>query len=92
MHHLNMGENTSSVVMQPKKKQCMKDMNNLAVNSKEFCAKDESKIPVDEVFFHRFYSKFDKRREKQKRQDDEESLEDVDDEFERALVINMSPV
>lgn len=24
-----------------------------AVNSKEFRAKDESKIPVDEVFFHR---------------------------------------
>ncbi|XP_051469805.1 CCAAT/enhancer-binding protein zeta [Apus apus] len=79
-------ENTSSVVMQPKKKQFMKHMQNLAVNSKEFRAKDESKIPVDEVFFHRFYSKFDKRREKQKRQDDEESVEDVDDdEFERAL-------
>ncbi|NWU67863.1 CEBPZ protein, partial [Pterocles burchelli] len=79
-------ENTSSVVMQPKKKQFMKDMQNLAVNSKEFRAKDESKIPVDEVFFHRFYSKFDKRRGKQKRQDDEESVEDVDDdEFERAL-------
>ncbi|XP_059686855.1 CCAAT/enhancer-binding protein zeta isoform X2 [Gavia stellata] len=79
-------ENTSSVVMQPKKKQFMKDMQNHAVNSKEFRAKDESKIPVDEVFFHRFYSKFDKRREKQKRQDDEESVEDVDDdEFERAL-------
>ncbi|RLV98671.1 hypothetical protein DV515_00010535 [Chloebia gouldiae] len=56
------------------------------VNSKEFRAKDESKIPVDEVFFHRFYSKFDKKREKQKRLDDEESVEDVDDdEFERAL-------
>ncbi|XP_005146088.2 CCAAT/enhancer-binding protein zeta [Melopsittacus undulatus] len=79
-------ENTSSVVMQPKKKQFMKDMQNFAVNSKEFRAKDESKIPVDEVFFHRFYSKFDKRREKQRRQDDEESVEDVDDdEFERAL-------
>nr|XP_009932719.1 PREDICTED: CCAAT/enhancer-binding protein zeta [Opisthocomus hoazin] len=79
-------ENTSSVVMQPKKKQFMKDMQNLAVNSKEFRTKDESKIPVDEVFFHRFYAKFDKRREKQKRQDDEESVEDVDDdEFERAL-------
>ncbi|NWX46780.1 CEBPZ protein, partial [Steatornis caripensis] len=79
-------ENTSSVVMQPKKKQFMKDTQNLAVNSKEFRAKDESKIPVDEVFFHRFYSKFNKRREKQKCQDDEESVEDVDDdEFERAL-------
>ncbi|NXH14840.1 CEBPZ protein, partial [Bucco capensis] len=79
-------ENTSSVVMQPKKKQFMKERQNLAVNSKEFRAKDESKIPVDEVFFHRFYSKFDKKREKQKPQDDEESVEDVDDdEFERVL-------
>ncbi|NXK49006.1 CEBPZ protein, partial [Chauna torquata] len=79
-------ENTSSVVMQRKKKQFMTDTQNLAVNSKEFLARDESKIPVDEVFFHRFYTKFDKRREKQKRQEDEESVEDVDDdEFERAL-------
>ncbi|NXX47560.1 CEBPZ protein, partial [Tricholaema leucomelas] len=79
-------ENTSSVVMQPKKKQFMKAMQNLAVNSKEFRTKDESKIPVDEVFFHRFYSKFDKKGEKQRRQDDEESVEDVDDdEFERVL-------
>ncbi|NXX92617.1 CEBPZ protein, partial [Centropus bengalensis] len=78
-------ENTSSVVMQPKKKQFMKDMHALAVNSKEFRAQDESKIPVEEVFFHRFYSKFDKKRENQRRQDDEESVEDVDDdEFERA--------
>lgn len=38
------------------------------------------------MYYFRFYSKFDKRREKQKRQDDEESVEDVDDdEFERAL-------
>uniref|UniRef100_A0A8B9IBL7 CCAAT/enhancer-binding protein zeta n=1 Tax=Anser brachyrhynchus TaxID=132585 RepID=A0A8B9IBL7_9AVES len=79
-------ENTSSVVMQRKKKQFMTDRQSLAVNSKEFLARDESKIPVDEVFFHRFYTKFDNKREKQKRQDDEESVEDVDDdEFERAL-------
>ncbi|OXB80295.1 UNVERIFIED_CONTAM: hypothetical protein H355_013693 [Colinus virginianus] len=56
------------------------------VNSKEFLARDESKIPVDELFFHRFYTKFDKTREKHKRQEDEESVQDVDDdEFERAL-------
>ncbi|XP_021246401.1 CCAAT/enhancer-binding protein zeta [Numida meleagris] len=79
-------ENTSSVVMQRKKKQFMTDTQNLAVNSKEFLARDESKIPVDELFFHRFYTKFDKTREKHKRQEDEESVEDVDDdEFERAL-------
>ncbi|NP_001026231.2 CCAAT/enhancer-binding protein zeta isoform 2 [Gallus gallus] len=79
-------ENTSSVVMQRKKKQFMTDTQNLAVNSKEFLARDESKIPVDELFFHRFYTKFDKTREKHRRQEDEESVEDVDDdEFERAL-------
>lgn len=38
------------------------------------------------MYYFRFYSKFDKRREKQKHQDDEESVEDVDDdEFERVL-------
>ncbi|NXJ12147.1 CEBPZ protein, partial [Odontophorus gujanensis] len=79
-------ENTSSVVMQRKKKQFMMDTRKLAVNSKEFLARDESKIPVDELFFHRFYTKFDKTREKHKRQEDEESVQDVDDdEFERAL-------
>ncbi|XP_006135285.2 CCAAT/enhancer-binding protein zeta [Pelodiscus sinensis] len=77
-------ENTSSVVMQPKKKQLMNDVRSLAVNSKEFLAQDETKIPVDEVFFHRFYKKLE--REKRKRPVDEESVEDVDDEeFERML-------
>ncbi|XP_030412938.1 CCAAT/enhancer-binding protein zeta isoform X2 [Gopherus evgoodei] len=77
-------ENTGSVVMQPKKKQLMNDVRSLAVNSKEFLAQDESKIPVDEVFFHRFYKKLDK--EKRKRPVEEESVEDVDDdEFERIL-------
>ncbi|CAM5134428.1 unnamed protein product [Natator depressus] len=79
-------ENTSSVVMQPKKKQLMNDVRSLAVNSKEFLAQDESKIPVDEVFFHRFYKKLDKEKEKRKHPVDEESVEDVDDdEFERIL-------
>eukprot|EP00075_Anas_platyrhynchos_P020432 XP_027309685.1 CCAAT/enhancer-binding protein zeta [Anas platyrhynchos] len=79
-------ENTSSVVMQRKKKQFMTDRRTLAVNSKEFLARDESKIPVDEVFFHRFYTKMDNKREKRNHQEDEESVEDVDDdEFERAL-------
>uniref|UniRef100_A0A8C8R5J1 CCAAT/enhancer-binding protein zeta n=1 Tax=Pelusios castaneus TaxID=367368 RepID=A0A8C8R5J1_9SAUR len=79
-------ENTSSVVMQPKKKQIMNDVRSLAVNSKEFLAQDESKIPVDEVFFHRFYKKLGKEKEKRKHSVDEESVEDVDDdEFERIL-------
>ncbi|XP_061480647.1 CCAAT/enhancer-binding protein zeta [Rhineura floridana] len=79
-------ENTSSVVMQPKKKQFMGDVRNLAVNSKEFLAQDETKIPVDEVFFHRFYKRLDMEKEKRKPRGDDESVEDVDDdEFERAL-------
>ncbi|XP_063162011.1 CCAAT/enhancer-binding protein zeta isoform X1 [Candoia aspera] len=79
-------ENTSSVVMQPKKKQSMNDVRNLAVNSKEFLSQDESKIPVDEVFFHRFYKKLDLEKEKRRPVGDDESIEDVDDEeFERAL-------
>ncbi|XP_053158809.1 CCAAT/enhancer-binding protein zeta isoform X2 [Hemicordylus capensis] len=79
-------ENTSSVVMQPKKKQSLRDVRNLAVNSKEFLAQDESRIPVDEIFFHRFYKKWDMEKQKRKLVGDAESVEDVDDdEFERAL-------
>ncbi|KAJ7342066.1 hypothetical protein JRQ81_008599 [Phrynocephalus forsythii] len=79
-------ENTSSVVMQPKKKQSMSNVRSLAVNSKEFLAQDESRIPVDEVFFHRFYKKLDMEKEKRRPVADDESVEDVDDdEFERAL-------
>uniref|UniRef100_A0ACB8GAP6 Uncharacterized protein n=2 Tax=Sphaerodactylus townsendi TaxID=933632 RepID=A0ACB8GAP6_9SAUR len=79
-------ENTSSVVMQPKKKQSMSNIRNLVVNSKEFLAQDESQIPVDEVFFHRFYKKVNTEKEKRRPVRDDESVEDVDDdEFERAL-------
>ncbi|KAM5293143.1 CCAAT/enhancer-binding protein zeta [Ctenodactylus gundi] len=79
-------ENTDSVVMQPKRKQFMNDVRNLAVNSKEFLAKEESQIPVDEVFFHRYYKKVAVVKEKQKRNADEESIEDVDDdEFETMI-------
>ncbi|XP_053193550.1 CCAAT/enhancer-binding protein zeta [Scomber japonicus] len=60
----------------------------LPVNCDEFLAKDESQIPVDEIFFHRFFKK--RQQEKQLRRpradDDNESLEDVDDdEFEKIL-------
>uniref|UniRef100_A0A8C3WSQ8 CCAAT/enhancer-binding protein zeta n=1 Tax=Catagonus wagneri TaxID=51154 RepID=A0A8C3WSQ8_9CETA len=79
-------ENTDSVVMQPKRKHFMKDIRSLAVNSKEFVAKEESQIPVDEVFFYRYYKKVANVKEKQKRNEDEESIEDVDDEeFERMI-------
>ncbi|XP_066234583.1 CCAAT/enhancer-binding protein zeta [Saccopteryx leptura] len=79
-------ENTDSVVMQPKRKHFIKGIRNLAVNSKEFLAKEESQIPVDEVFFYRYYKKMAAVKEKQKRNADEESVEDVDDEeFEKMI-------
>nr|XP_008514384.1 PREDICTED: CCAAT/enhancer-binding protein zeta isoform X2 [Equus przewalskii] len=79
-------ENTDSVVMQPKRKHFMNDIRSLAVNSKEFLAKEESQIPVDEVFFYRYYKKVAVFKEKQKRNADEESIEDVDDEeFEKMI-------
>ncbi|XP_028713731.1 CCAAT/enhancer-binding protein zeta [Peromyscus leucopus] len=79
-------ENTDSVVMQPKRKHCITDVRNLAVNSKEFLAKEESQIPVDEVFFYRYYKKVAVVKEKQKRNAGEDSIEDVDDEeFENMI-------
>ncbi|XP_067559339.1 CCAAT/enhancer-binding protein zeta isoform X1 [Pseudorca crassidens] len=79
-------ENTDSVVMQPKRKHFMKDIRSLAVNSKEFLAKEESQIPEDEVFFYRYYKKVASVKLKQKRNEDEESIEDVDDEeFEKMI-------
>ncbi|KAL6050797.1 hypothetical protein STEG23_015335 [Scotinomys teguina] len=79
-------ENTDSVVMQPKRRHFIQDVRNLAVNSKEFLAKEESQIPVDEVFFYRYYKKVAVVKEKQKRNADEDSIEDVDDEeFENMI-------
>ncbi|XP_008820822.1 CCAAT/enhancer-binding protein zeta [Nannospalax galili] len=80
-------ENTDSVVMQPKRKHFINDVRNFAVNSKEFLAKEESQIPVDEVFFHRYYKKVAVVKEKQKWNADEEKIiEDVDDEeFEQMI-------
>ncbi|XP_029450015.1 CCAAT/enhancer-binding protein zeta [Rhinatrema bivittatum] len=82
----NAKETTRNVIMRPKKKLFMNDVHNLAVNSKEFLEQEESQIPVDVVFFHRYYKKLDKMKRKQKHHEDEESVEDVDDdEFERIL-------
>ncbi|KAK2489705.1 hypothetical protein MC885_017854 [Smutsia gigantea] len=78
-------ENTHSVVMQPKRKHFMRDIRSFAVNSKEFLAKEESQIPVDEVFFYRYYKKVT-IKEKQKWKSDEGNIEDVDDEeFEKMI-------
>ncbi|XP_066576985.1 CCAAT/enhancer-binding protein zeta [Amia ocellicauda] len=80
-------ENTDSVVMQPKQKLSMDNVRSLPVNCREFLEKDESQIPVDEVFFHRFFKKRESEKQRRTRGGgDDESVEDVDDEeFENAL-------
>ncbi|TRY84502.1 hypothetical protein DNTS_035845 [Danionella cerebrum] len=56
------------------------------LNSKQYLAKEESQIPVDEVFFYRYFKKQDEKRLKRSKQDEDESHEDVDDdEFDRLL-------
>ncbi|XP_034017542.1 CCAAT/enhancer-binding protein zeta isoform X2 [Thalassophryne amazonica] len=58
------------------------------VNTDEFLSKEESQVPVDEIFFYRYFKK--RQQEKQFRRPqgdgDDESVEDVDDEeFEKIL-------
>ncbi|KAG8586441.1 hypothetical protein GDO81_005374 [Engystomops pustulosus] len=56
------------------------------VNSATFLAKEEADIPVDEIFFHRYFKKLSTDKQKYERDADRESLEDVDDdEFEKVL-------
>ncbi|KAM9316709.1 CCAAT/enhancer-binding protein zeta [Gastrophryne carolinensis] len=72
-------------VMHQKKKLYMNE-NKEPVNSSKFLEKEENEIPVDEVFFHRFFKKLSREKQRQKRHEDEESVEDVDDEeFEKIL-------
>ncbi|KAM5164901.1 CCAAT/enhancer-binding protein zeta [Mantella aurantiaca] len=56
------------------------------VNSAAFLEKEENEIPTDEVFFHRYFKKLCTDKPRHKRNEDEESLEDVDDdEFEKII-------
>ncbi|XP_018428741.1 PREDICTED: CCAAT/enhancer-binding protein zeta [Nanorana parkeri] len=56
------------------------------VNSATFLEKEENEIPADEVFFYRYFKKLSIDKQRNKRNEDEESLEDVDDdEFEKIL-------
>lgn len=71
-------ENTDSVVMQPKRKHFIKDIRHLPVNSKEFLAKKKAKYQWMKCFSTGIIKVAVK--EKQKRDTDEESIEDVDDE------------
>ncbi|CAN9507331.1 unnamed protein product, partial [Ophioblennius macclurei] len=78
-------QNTDAAAMMAKQRPAP---SSLPVNCEEFLSKDESQIPVDDVFFHRYFRK--RQQEKQKRRPradgDDESVEDVDDdEFEKVL-------
>uniref|UniRef100_A0A671QN16 CCAAT/enhancer-binding protein zeta n=1 Tax=Sinocyclocheilus anshuiensis TaxID=1608454 RepID=A0A671QN16_9TELE len=81
-------KNTDATVMQPKYRRTFNNIQSLPVNCEEYLAKEESQIPVDEVFFYRYFKKRDaeKRWKRPNRNEDNESVEDVDDdEFERVL-------
>ncbi|XP_063079230.1 CCAAT/enhancer-binding protein zeta isoform X2 [Engraulis encrasicolus] len=81
-------KNSDASVMQPKQRQTMNSVRSLPVNCEAFLSKEENQIPVDEIFFHRFFKKREqvKREKRPKGNEDNESVEDVDDdEFERVL-------
>ncbi|KAF3703208.1 CCAAT/enhancer-binding protein zeta CCAAT-box-binding transcription factor [Channa argus] len=81
-------QNTDAAALQPRQRLPVNQVSRLPVNCEEFLAKEENQIPVDEIFFYRFFKK--RQQEKQSRrprQDgDSESVQDVDDdEFEKIL-------
>ncbi|XP_076874181.1 CCAAT/enhancer-binding protein zeta isoform X1 [Brachyhypopomus gauderio] len=79
-------QNTEATVMQPKQKQFMNNVRPLPVNCVEYLTKEESQIPVDEVFFYRFFKKREGENRRVRPNADNESVEDVDDdEFDKML-------
>ncbi|XP_067273512.1 CCAAT/enhancer-binding protein zeta [Pseudorasbora parva] len=81
-------QNTDATLMQPKYRRALSNIKSLPVNCDEYLAKEESQIPVDEVFFYRYFKKRDaeKRWKRPNRNEDNESVEDVDDdEFDQIL-------
>ncbi|KAM6992818.1 CCAAT/enhancer-binding protein zeta [Tautogolabrus adspersus] len=78
-------QNTDAAAMMPKQRFANKS---LPVNCEEFLSKEENQIPVEEIFFHRFFRKRqqEKHLRRPRRDGDDESVEDVDDEeFEKLL-------
>ncbi|KAG7220551.1 hypothetical protein INR49_017988 [Caranx melampygus] len=78
-------QNTDTAAMRPKQRL---PVNSLPVNCEEFLSKDENQIPVDEIFFYRFFKKRQQEKtvRRPRRDGDNESVEDVDDEeFEKIL-------
>ncbi|XP_077408281.1 CCAAT/enhancer-binding protein zeta [Vanacampus margaritifer] len=79
------GKQNADAVLQPKQRSHGRS---LAVNSEEFLCKEESQIPVDQIFFYRFFKKrqLENKLRRPKKDEDAESVEDVDDdEFEKIL-------
>ncbi|XP_034383597.1 CCAAT/enhancer-binding protein zeta-like [Cyclopterus lumpus] len=64
-------------------------LRSLPVNCEEFLSKEENQIPVEDVFFHRFFKKRQQEKQLEGRRrgnGDNESVQDVDDEeFELML-------
>ncbi|XP_051867269.1 CCAAT/enhancer-binding protein zeta [Pristis pectinata] len=78
--------NTDSIVMQPKQRSLLNNPLKLPVNSQKFIEQEESQVPVDEIFFHRYYKRLDASQKSRRLRRGEEAVEDVDDdEFEQVL-------
>ncbi|KAK5852574.1 hypothetical protein PBY51_006427 [Eleginops maclovinus] len=80
-------QHTDSSALTPRQRFPLKSV---PVNCEEFLTKDESLIPVDQIFFHRFFRKRHQEKQLKVRRPrgdgDNESVEDVDDEeFEKML-------
>ncbi|XP_022622596.1 CCAAT/enhancer-binding protein zeta [Seriola dumerili] len=78
-------QNTDAAALRPKQRL---PVDSLPVNCEEFLSKEESQIPVDEIFFYRFFKKRqqEKKVQRPRGDGDNESVEDVDDdEFEKIL-------
>ncbi|XP_051954531.1 CCAAT/enhancer-binding protein zeta isoform X1 [Xyrauchen texanus] len=81
-------QNTDATLMQPKYRRVTNHIQSLPVNCEEYLAREESQIPVDELFFYRYFKKRETEKcfKRPSRDADDESVEDVeDDEFEKLL-------
>lgn len=78
-------ENNRGYLLHRKKRLYM-NQERQPVNSATFLAKEEDEIPVDDIFFHRYFKKLSTNKLKYKHDEDQDSVEDVDDdEFEKLL-------
>ncbi|XP_068087919.1 CCAAT/enhancer-binding protein zeta [Hyperolius riggenbachi] len=79
-------EGNRGYLMHQKKKKVYMNGDREPVNSAAFLGKEENEVPVDEVFFHRYFKKLSTTKQRFKQSEDQESIEDVDDdEFEEII-------